>query len=124
MRTFERKFYAALGRRDREPQPHQLTTGQRRIVVDIGCPSVEKGIVVDDLEVSDFEDHMQRFALAGRIEHFHRFELRRRQRRNFALVGEPRQASDEVGIPSEASRQLPDQIRMTRKAHLAITWFL
>ena len=62
-------------------------------------PRMQHLRVGDELDVADFEDHVQGEALAGCFEHVGGFDLRGGERGDDALGGEPREGADVVGVP-------------------------
>lgn len=98
-RVGERQFPASLGLGRRQPQTHEVPAGRRRRVVGVGRAAVQGVRVAEELDVADLEDHVQRQAHAGLLQHGGGVLLRVRQRRDDAGVAEAREGFHVVGVP-------------------------
>ena len=74
-RIAKRQPPTALTLRRRQPQPHQMPPRRRGRMVRVLRARVQDVLVGEELDVADFEDHVQGEALAGRFKHVGGFEL-------------------------------------------------
>lgn len=73
---------------------------RRRLIVRVRRPGVKHVFVGQELDIADFEDHVQGQALACVLEHVDGFELSGREGRDDAVVGEAGEGADVVWVPS------------------------
>jgi hypothetical protein len=71
----ERQLPAALALWCGKPQSHEVSARLGRGVVFVCCASVHDMAVGEELDVSDFENHVQSKLEAGRFQHVDGFEL-------------------------------------------------
>jgi hypothetical protein len=98
-RISKRQLPAPFSLRRRQPQPHKMSARRWRRMIRVRRPTMQHVRVCEELDIADFENHMQRQAHARIFKHLSGFHLRGRKRRDLANVAVAGEGFDVVGVP-------------------------